>query len=63
MNPVKIYVEDEYVRATPGGTGYIKCGGNYAACLIGQMKAMTWATARCCGWTVWSASMWRKWAA
>ena len=28
MNPVKIYVEDEYVRATPGGTGYIKCGGN-----------------------------------
>ena len=39
MNPVKIYVEDEYVRATPGGTGYIKCGGNYAASLIGQMKA------------------------
>ena len=36
MNPVKIYVEDEYVRATPGGTGYIKCGGNYAASLIGQ---------------------------
>lgn len=39
LNPVKIYVEDEYVRATPGGTGYIKCGGNYAASLIGQMKA------------------------
>ncbi len=39
MNPVKIYVENEYVRATPGGTGYIKCGGNYAASLIGQMKA------------------------
>ena len=39
INPVKIYVEDEYVRATPGGTGYIKCGGNYAASLIGQMKA------------------------
>ncbi len=39
MNPVKIYVEDEYVRASPGGTGYIKCGGNYAASLIGQMKA------------------------
>ena len=38
-DPVKIYVEDEYVRATPGGTGYIKCGGNYAASLIGQMKA------------------------
>ena len=39
INPVKIYVENEYVRATPGGTGYIKCGGNYAASLAGQMKA------------------------
>ena len=32
-------MEDEYVRAAPGGTGYIKCGGNYAASLIGQVKA------------------------
>ena len=39
LDPVKIYVEDEYVRATPGGTGFIKCGGNYAASLAGQMKA------------------------
>lgn len=39
MNPVKIYVEDEYVRATPGGTGYIKCGGNYAASIIAGEKA------------------------
>lgn len=39
LNPVKIYVEDEYVRATPGGTGFIKYGGNYAASLAGQMKA------------------------
>ena len=39
LHPVKIYVEDEYVRATPGGTGFIKCGGNYAASLAGQMKA------------------------
>ena len=39
MNPVKIYVEDEYVRATPGGTGYIKCGGNYAASIIASEKA------------------------
>ena len=38
MNPVKIYVEDEYVRATPGGTGYIKCGGNYAASIIASEK-------------------------
>ena len=39
MSPVKIYVEDEYVRATPGGTGYIKCGGNYAASIIAGEKA------------------------
>lgn len=39
LNPVKIYVEDEYVRATPGGTGYIKCGGNYAASIAAGEKA------------------------
>ena len=39
LNPVKIYVEDEYVRATPGGTGYIKCGGNYAASIAASEKA------------------------
>ncbi len=39
LNPVKIYVEDEYVRATPGGTGAIKCGGNYAASIAAGEKA------------------------
>ncbi len=39
MNPVKIYVEDEYVRATKGGTGFTKCGGNYAASIAAQVKA------------------------
>ena len=39
LAPVKIYVEDKYVRAAPGGTGYIKCGGNYAASLISQETA------------------------
>lgn len=39
INPVKIYVEDQFVRATPGGTGYIKCGGNYAASIIASEKA------------------------
>lgn len=39
VNPIKIYVEDEYVRASVGGTGFVKCGGNYAASLIGQKKA------------------------
>ena len=31
LNPVKIAVEDEYVRAVKGGTGMAKTGGNYAA--------------------------------
>ncbi len=39
INPVKILVEDEYVRAVQGGTGFAKCGGNYAAAMAGQEKA------------------------
>ena len=39
INPVKILVEDEYVRAVRGGTGFAKCGGNYAAAMAGQEKA------------------------
>ena len=31
INPVGIMVEDEDVRTVRGGTGYAKCGGNYAA--------------------------------
>lgn len=31
INPVKIMIEDKDVRAVRGGTGYAKCGGNYAA--------------------------------
>lgn len=39
LDPVKIMVEDEYVRAVKGGTGFAKCGGNYAGSIIGQEKA------------------------
>ncbi len=31
INPVKIMIESEDVRAVRGGTGFAKCGGNYAA--------------------------------
>ncbi len=31
INPVKIMIEKEDVRTVRGGTGYAKCGGNYAA--------------------------------
>lgn len=36
--PVSIWVERNYHRAGPGGTGAAKCGGNYAASLLPQMK-------------------------
>ena len=39
MNPVKIYVENEYVRAVKGGLGFAKAGANYAASLKAQDKA------------------------
>lgn len=39
LNPVKIYVEDEYVRAVKGGIGFAKTPGNYAASIKAQEKA------------------------
>ncbi len=39
INPVKIAIESTDVRAVKGGTGYAKCGGNYAASLRAGQKA------------------------
>ena len=39
LDPVRIYVEDEYIRAAPGLTGFTKCGGNYAASILAGEKA------------------------
>lgn len=39
FNPVKIMVEDTYVRAVPGGTGEAKTGGNYASSLKAGLEA------------------------
>ncbi len=39
LNPVKIWIEDDYVRAVKGGIGEAKTGGNYAASLAAQVKA------------------------
>lgn len=39
LNPVKIWIEDEYVRAVKGGIGEAKTGGNYVASLAAQVKA------------------------
>jgi branched-chain amino acid aminotransferase len=39
INPVTVWVSTEYVRASPGGTGAAKFGGNYAASLLAQAQA------------------------
>jgi branched-chain amino acid aminotransferase len=39
FNPVKIMVEDKYVRAVSGGTGEAKTGGNYASSLKAGLEA------------------------
>ena len=39
INPVRIYVEDDFIRAAPGLTGFTKCGGNYAASILAGDQA------------------------
>ena len=39
LNPVSIAIESQDVRAVRGGTGYAKCGGNYAASLRAGKRA------------------------
>ena len=39
LKPVKIYVEDKYVRAVKGGIGFAKTAGNYAASIKAQIEA------------------------
>lgn len=37
--PMRIYVEDTYTRAAPGGVGFAKSSGNYAASLLAATTA------------------------
>ena len=39
INPVKMMIEKDDVRASKGGTGFAKCGGNYAASLRAGERA------------------------
>jgi branched-chain amino acid aminotransferase len=38
-NPMRIYVEEQYVRAVPGGVGYAKAAGNYGAAMYPTAQA------------------------
>jgi branched-chain amino acid aminotransferase len=37
--PMRIYVEEKYVRAVPGGVGYAKAAGNYGASMYATAQA------------------------
>ncbi|MGQ0738436.1 MAG: branched-chain amino acid aminotransferase [Bacteroidota bacterium] len=37
--PMRIYVEEKYVRAAPGGVGYAKAAGNYGAAMYATAQA------------------------
>jgi branched-chain amino acid aminotransferase len=38
-SPMRIYVEEEFVRAVPGGVGFAKVAGNYASALHATAQA------------------------
>ena len=37
---VRVWLSEDYTRAAPGGTGAVKCGGNYAAAFAAQQQAV-----------------------
>ncbi len=49
VKPVTVWISEDYVRAAPGGTGFAKCAGNYAASLVAQKQAK----AKGCDQVVW----------
>ena len=56
IKPVSVWLSTEYVRAAPGGTGFAKCGGNYAAAFLAQQQA----TAQGCDQVVWLDAIERR---
>ena len=54
---VTVWISTEYVRATIGGTGEAKCGGNYAASLVAQKQAALQG----CDQVVWLDAIARRW--
>jgi branched-chain amino acid aminotransferase len=56
FNPVRIYVEETYVRAVSGGVGEAKTGGNYAA----SVKALTEAQQKGYAQVLWLDAVERK---
>ncbi|MDV6012723.1 branched-chain amino acid aminotransferase [Haloechinothrix sp. LS1_15] len=40
VKPVSVWLSTDYTRAAPGGTGYVKCAGNYGASFVAQAQAV-----------------------
>jgi branched-chain amino acid aminotransferase len=47
--PMRLWVSTDHVRAAPGGTGAVKCGGNYGGSFLAQRQAV----ANGCDQVVW----------
>jgi branched-chain amino acid aminotransferase len=54
---VKVWLSEDYTRAAPGGTGAVKCGGNYAAAFAGQQEAVD----KGCDQVVWLDAAEHRW--
>jgi branched-chain amino acid aminotransferase len=57
VKPVTVWLSQEYTRAAPGGTGAVKCGGNYAASFLAQQQAV----AQGCDQVVWLDAAEHRW--
>ncbi|GII55733.1 branched-chain-amino-acid aminotransferase [Planotetraspora thailandica] len=57
VQPVSVWLSTEYTRAAPGGTGFAKCGGNYAAAFLAQRQAVEEG----CDQVVWLDAFEHRW--
>ncbi|GAB2480772.1 branched-chain amino acid transaminase [Jatrophihabitans fulvus] len=57
VKPVTVWLSTDYVRAAPGGTGEVKCGGNYAA----SFAATAEAARHGCDQVVWLDAFEHRW--
>jgi branched-chain amino acid aminotransferase len=57
VKPVTVWLSEEYTRAAPGGTGAVKCGGNYAAAFTAQREAVEQG----CDQVVWLDAAEHRW--
>jgi branched-chain amino acid aminotransferase len=57
IKPVTVWLSEEYTRAAPGGTGAVKCGGNYAAAFNAQQQAVEQG----CDQVVWLDAAEHRW--